>query len=57
MALNATREKILLNAYVVRLKKGESLQSIDNSFIKLGKINNNDLERMHMLVNNVMKDN
>ena len=57
MALNATREKILLNAYVVRLKKGESLQSIDNSFIKLGKINNNDLERMHMLVNNAMKDN
>ena len=45
--LNPTRLKIFINAYYVRLSKNESLESIDESYIKSGRLNATDIEYIH----------
>ena len=42
-----TRLKVYVNAYIVRLEKGESLSNIDNYYLNRNKITESDKEAIH----------
>jgi hypothetical protein len=49
--LNETRLKVLVNAYSVRLGKGESLESIDESLRNIKRVNESDIKKIHDKLN------
>ena len=42
-----TKFKIYVNAYVTRLEKGESIESIDNLYIDLSRLTQEDIKKIH----------
>jgi hypothetical protein len=49
--LNATRMKVYINAYLVRLDKGEALEDIDKSYLDLKRLTEVDIKKIHDQLN------
>lgn len=45
--MNATKFKIYLNAYHVRLSRGEKLEDIDKDYLQLKKLKKEDIDIIH----------
>lgn len=52
--LNPTRLKIYVNAYIVRLEKGESIENIDESYLSLNRIKEDDVKQIHKNVESII---
>ena len=42
-----TKLKVYLNAYIIRLNRGEKLEDIDNDYLELKKLTKEDIDRIH----------
>lgn len=42
--------KVYINAYIVRLKNGETLEEIDESFISIGRLTQTDCDKLHEML-------
>lgn len=49
--LNNQRLKVFINAYLTRLEKGETLESIDKSYINIGRLSDEDIKIIHEKIN------
>lgn len=49
--LNNSRLKVYINAYLVRLGKGEALEDIDKDYLELKRLNKEDIEEIHKKIN------
>ena len=49
--MNEMRFKIYLNAYIVRLNRGEKLEDIDNDYLSLKKLTEEDIQKIHRKLN------
>lgn len=45
--LNPTRLKIYINAYSIRLSRGEKLEDIDADYLKLKRLNEKEIQEIH----------
>ena len=48
--LNSTRLKVYINAYNVRLNRGESIEKIDNDYLNLKRLKKEDIEQIHKAI-------
>lgn len=48
--LNMTRLRLYVNAYNVRMEKGESIESIDNSFLSLKRLKKEEIKQIHDII-------
>ena len=49
--MNETKFKIYLNAYIIRINRGEKLEDIDNDYLNLKKLTEEDIEKIHQKLN------
>lgn len=45
-----SQTKVYINAYIVRLENGETLEDIDKSFIDMGRLTQFDCDRLHEML-------
>lgn len=48
--LNESRIKVYKNAYYVRMEKGESIESIDKSFLESGRLTIEEIKKLHSIM-------
>ena len=51
--LNKTRLKVYINAYVTRLRNGESLDKIDEDYLNLRRLNEDDIDQIHKYLSGI----
>lgn len=49
--LNPTKLKTYATAYNIRLKRGESLESIDKLYFDMKRLNKDEIEQIHKSIN------
>lgn len=45
--LNSSRTKVYLNAYTIRLQRGEKLEDIDKDYLDLKRLTQADIKEIH----------
>lgn len=45
--LNTSRMKVYINAYTVRLERGESLEEIDKDYLDLKRLTKDEINEIH----------
>lgn len=45
--LNESRMKVYINAYTVRLQRGEKLEDIDKDYIEMKRLTEKDVKEIH----------
>lgn len=48
--LTESRKKVYINAYIKRMNRGETMEEIDESFISIGRISQEEADYIHSLL-------
>ena len=48
--LTESRKKVYVNAYIKRMNRGETMEEIDESFISIGRISQEEADYIHSLL-------
>lgn len=48
--LTESRKKVYVNAYIKRINRGETMEEIDESFISIGRISQEEADYIHTLL-------
>lgn len=48
--LSEMRMKVYINAYNVRLERGEKLEDIDNDYLNLKRLTKEDIQKIHAML-------